>query len=69
MCVLYLCRGIMPGDRFTLLLFLNFLFLLMFPHLCYGLGVRMLDGFLPNLRMYVLSFSLCCTRLLSPGLW
>ena len=53
MCVLYLCRGIMPGDRFTLLLFLNFLFLLMFPHLCYGLGVRMLDGFLPNLRMYV----------------
>ena len=49
MCVLYLCRGIMPGDRFTLLLFLNFLFLLMFPHLCYGLGVRMLDGFLPEL--------------------
>ena len=43
----------MPGDRFTLLLFLNFLFLLMFPHLCYGLGVRMLDGFLPNLRMYL----------------
>ena len=41
----------MPGDRFTLLLFLNFLFLLMFPHLCYGLGVRMLDGFLPNLLL------------------
>ena len=43
----------MPGDCNKLLLILSVLFLFNVSLACYGLGVGMLDGSVPNLRMYV----------------